>query len=131
MTQPDEINEVFAALACAARRTILDVVKDQLGCSVQEVCDHFAMSRIGVMKHLRVLESANLITSEKQGRVRRLYFNAVPIQMIYDRWTTEFSAYWAAGLTRIKYQIESAREKPSSNISTANPQPESRKRRHG
>jgi hypothetical protein len=36
-----------------------------------------------------------------------MYFNSVPIQMIYDRWTTEFSKRWASGLTRLKYRIES------------------------
>jgi hypothetical protein len=39
--------------------------------------------------------------------VRHLYFNAVPIQIIYDRWTTEYSAMWAKRLTRLKYRIES------------------------
>ncbi|MDZ4779767.1 MAG: metalloregulator ArsR/SmtB family transcription factor [Planctomycetia bacterium] len=131
MGRPDQIDEVFAALAHAARRKILDVVKEQPGCGVHDVCDHFEMTRIGVMKHLRILEQANLITSEKHGRVRRLYFNAVPIQMIYDRWTTEFSAYWAAGLTRIKYRIESARGNDATRKPAARQNPEKRKRRHG
>lgn len=137
MAAPDGIDEVFEALAHAARRKMLDIVKDQPGCSVQDVCDHFEMTRIGVMKHLRILERANLLTSAKQGRVRKLYFNAVPIQMIYDRWTTEYSAYWAAGLTRMKYRIESARDKSdSAKRATAAPKSphantSDRKRRHG
>ncbi len=129
MNGPNEIGEVFEALAHAARRKILDIVKEHPGCGVGDVCDHFEMSRIGVMKHLRILERARLITSEKAGRVRQLYFNAVPIQLIYDRWTTEYSAYWAAGLTRIKYQIESARP-PVKRAKTQSPAKE-RRRRHG
>ena len=58
------------------------------------------------MKHLAVLEEANLIVSRKDGRTRRLWFNAAPIQMIYDRWTDDYSAYWAGGLTRLKYLAE-------------------------
>ena len=58
------------------------------------------------MKHLAVLEAADLVISSKEGRVRKLYFNAVPIQLIYDRWTTEYSAYWSENLTRIKYRVE-------------------------
>lgn len=76
------------------------------GCSVNDVAAHFEISRIAVMKHLRVLEEAGLLISEKEGRTRRLYFNAVPIQMIYDRWTTEYSALWASKLTRLKYSVE-------------------------
>ena len=49
---------------------------------------------------------AGLIISEKEGRSRRLYFNCVPIQMIYDRWTTEYSGLWASGLTKVKYRVE-------------------------
>jgi hypothetical protein len=32
--------------------------------------------------------------------------NAVPIQMLHERWTTEYSAYWASHVTRIKYLAE-------------------------
>ncbi len=107
----DPQGAVFAALASEARRRILDIVKDRPGCNVNHVASHFETSRISVMKHLRVLEDAGLITSEKRGRERELYFNAVPIQMIYDRWTTEFSGLWAAQLTRVKYRVESKQER--------------------
>ena len=63
------------------------------------------------MKHLRVLEDANLIVSRKEGRTRKLFFNAVPIQLIYDRWTTEYSALWAERLTRVKYTVEAKEKK--------------------
>ena len=49
---------------------------------------------------------AGLLLSEKEGRNRKLYFNCVPIQMIYDRWTTEYSALWASRLTEVKYRVE-------------------------
>src|SRR5437870_1617590 len=102
---PDSMNHVFEALANPVRRKILDVVKDGPGCSVNDVCDFFEISRIAVMKHLRILERAELIVSQKQGRTRQLFFNAVPIQMVYDRWTTDYSVLWAAGMTRVKYRI--------------------------
>ena len=101
------MDAVFEALANPARRKILDIVKDRPGCSVKHVAGFFEMSRIAVMKHLQILELADLIISEKEGRSRRLYFNCVPIQMIYDRWTTEYSALWASQLTKIKYHVES------------------------
>jgi hypothetical protein len=41
------------------------------------------------------------------GRTRELHFNVVPIQIIYDRWTTELSALWARRLTDLKYRVES------------------------
>ncbi|MEL7239820.1 MAG: helix-turn-helix transcriptional regulator, partial [Planctomycetota bacterium] len=68
--------------------------------------------RIAVMNHLAVLEGAGLVLSEKDGRSRRLYLNVVPIQMIYDRWTDDYSGCWASRLTAVKYAAErSARKK--------------------
>ena len=99
-------DHVFMALAHPVRRRILDVLKASPGCSVAHVCGHFELSRIGVMKHLKVLERADLVISEKRGRTRELHFNVVPIQMIYDRWTTELSAHWARRLTDLKYRVE-------------------------
>ena len=85
---------------------MLDIVKDRPGCAVKHVAGFFAMSRIAVLKHLRILEEAGLLISQKEGRSRKLYFNCVPIQMIYDRWTTEYSALWAGRLTEVKYRVE-------------------------
>ena len=104
--KPDSMDNLFHALASAPRREILDIIRDQPGCSVVHVCRFFDVSRIAVMKHLNVLEKANLVISEKEGRTRRLYFNAAPIQMIYERWTTEYSAMWAGRLTEFKRSVE-------------------------
>ena len=100
------MDKVFQALSSAPRRAILDIVGDQPGCSVGHVCKFFDVSRIAVMKHLNILEEAGLLISEKQGRTRRLYFNSTPIQMIHERWTSEYSALWAGHLTEFKRQVE-------------------------
>ncbi len=102
----ESVDRVFHALANGHRRQILDIVKASPGCSVKEVCRHFDMSRIAVMKHLTVLERAGLLISEKEGRTRSLYFNSVPIQMIHERWTDEFSALWSHRIARIKNRAE-------------------------
>jgi predicted transcriptional regulator len=104
--KPESMDKVFQALAAATRRDILDIVRDRPGCTVAHVCRYFDVSRIAVMKHLNVLEEAGLLISEKNGRRRELYFNAVPIQMIHERWTTEYSAMWAERLTGFKRAVE-------------------------
>lgn len=107
--KPDEMDAVFAALASGPRRRVLDILKREPGCNVNRVCEFFdEMGRVAVLKHVDVLEAANLVISEKVGRERLLYFNPVPIHMIYDRWTTEFSDYWAGRLARMKYRLENA-----------------------
>ncbi|MGB5247801.1 MAG: metalloregulator ArsR/SmtB family transcription factor [Woeseia sp.] len=106
MLDDPEMDAVFQALAHESRRRMLDTVKENPGIGVGALASEFDVSRIAVMKHLGVLEQAGLLVSEKDGRTRRLYFNAVPIQMIYERWTTDYSAYWSGNLTRIKYLAE-------------------------
>lgn len=102
----DAQDRLFGALAHRTRREILDVLKAAPGCNVNHVASFFGISRIAVMKHLRVLEEAGLVVSRKEGRDRVLHFNPVPIQEIHDRWTTEFSRRWAEKLSRIKHRVE-------------------------
>lgn len=106
---------VFGALAHRTRRQILDVLKEAPGCNVNHVASFFEVSRIAVMKHLRVLEDAGLVVSRKEGRARVLHFNPVPIQEIHERWTTEFSRRWAAKLTRIKDRVETGATEPGGS----------------
>ena len=101
-------NAVFAALASFTRRQILDLLTAHPGLTVKAVASHFPVSRIAVMKHLATLEAADLIISRKNGRERRLYFNPVPIQQIYDRWTDQYSSFWASRMTDIRARVEAA-----------------------
>jgi DNA-binding transcriptional ArsR family regulator len=112
-TESDEAanDAVFQALAHETRRRMLDIVKARPGIGVGALAEDFDVSRIAIMKHLAVLEQALLIVSEKDGRMRRLYFNAAPIRMIYDRWTDEFSGHFAGEILRIKALAE-ARARP-------------------
>lgn len=85
---------------------MLEIVRETPGCRVDEVSRRFETSRIAVMKHLRILEQADLIHSEKVGRERRMYYNPVPIQLVYEAWTTDFSREAAAEVARIKRAVE-------------------------
>ena len=106
MNKPNQTDLVFHALASRVRRLIMDVVKQLPGCCVNDICAHFEMSRIGVMKHLKILVESKLILSRKSGRTRELFFNAAPIQLIYDRWTDDYSAFWITQAIDLKYQAE-------------------------
>ena len=106
----DQMGKIFDALGSATRRRILDIVKNDPGCSIGEVAAEFDVTRIAVMKQIQLLEEAQLLISKKQGRKRCLFHNPVPIQLIYDRWTTEYSTLWASRMVDVKYQIEHGME---------------------
>jgi DNA-binding transcriptional ArsR family regulator len=64
------------------------------------------MSRFGVMKHLGVLEEANLVVTRKRGREKLHFLNPVPIRLIHDRWVSKYAEPLAATLSGIKTELE-------------------------
>lgn len=77
-------------------------------CTTGDIAAQFKISRIGVSKHIKILHKAELLMIEKSGRNSLHYFNPVPIQMIYDRWTNEYSQFFASKLNAFKRQLESS-----------------------
>jgi DNA-binding transcriptional ArsR family regulator len=65
------------------------------------------MTRFGVMKHLRVLEEAHLVTTEKRGREKFHHLNPVPIREIHDRWISQYAEPLVAGLLALREAAES------------------------
>ena len=104
-----QLDTVFLALANSSRRQLMDLIAAKPGCTLSQLQSEFEISRIGLMKHLQVLIDANLVITEKQGRVRPLYLNAVPLQLIHERWSEQYRDFWANQLTRLKYAVESRR----------------------
>jgi DNA-binding transcriptional ArsR family regulator len=100
------VDEVFRALADPSRRHLLDVLFKRDGRTLTELSAQLDMTRFGTMKHLRVLEEAGLVVTRREGREKRHFLNAVPIQMIYDRWVSKYSARIARGLTTLKRTLE-------------------------
>jgi hypothetical protein len=80
------------------------------------------------MKHLAALERGGLLVTAKDGRDKRLWFDPTPLQLIHERWTTEFSAFWAARLTRLKYNAEGAEVRTLTSHYAA---PGRKARKHG
>ena len=90
------MDTVFKALADPARRTLLDALRQKDGQTLQELTELLDMTRFGVMKHLSVLEDANLVVTHKKGRFKYHYLNAVPLQQTIDRWIEPMRAKPAA-----------------------------------
>jgi len=100
-------DEVFRALADPSRRTLLDRLFERDGQVTGELEAALpGMTRFGVMKHLRVLERANLVTSRKVGRERHHYLNPVPIRRIHDRWLDRYAIRAADLLADLKTILE-------------------------
>jgi uncharacterized protein YndB with AHSA1/START domain/biotin operon repressor len=105
------VDKVFKALADATRRALLDELFRVDGQTLSSLEERFAMSRFGVMKHLKQLEQAGLVVTRRQGREKLHYLNPVPIRLVHDRWVSKYAEPWAAGLSELKTRLEDTMEK--------------------
>ena len=84
------MDAVFKALADAVRRQLLDSLHARNGQTLGELCEAHDMTRQAVMKHLVILETANLVVTQKRGREKLHFLNPVPIHDIADRWISKY-----------------------------------------
>jgi uncharacterized protein YndB with AHSA1/START domain/DNA-binding transcriptional ArsR family regulator len=104
------VDDVFRALADPTRRSLLDELFKQDGQTLSALEQRLPMTRFGVMKHLKVLEQAGLVTTKRHGREKLHFLNPVPIRLVHDRWVSKYAEPWAATLTGLKRQIEEVPE---------------------
>jgi len=102
------MDEVFKALADPTRRELLDRLFERDGQSLSALEEGLPMSRFGVMKHLRVLEEASLVTTQRRGREKLHFLNPVPIRLIHDRWVGKYAEPWASALSELKRDMENS-----------------------
>ncbi len=97
---------VFKALADETRRSLLDELFKEDGQTLSALEQRLPMTRFGVMKHLKVLEEANLVVARRRGREKLHFLNPVPIRLVHDRWVSKYAEPWAATLSGLKETLE-------------------------
>lgn len=102
---------MFRALADPTRRGLLDELFLEDGLTLSALTEGYDMTRIGVAKHLRILEGAGLVKTKRRGREKLHYLNPVPIRLVHDRWVSKYAEPWVAGLSDLKEKLEIPMEK--------------------
>jgi DNA-binding transcriptional ArsR family regulator len=88
------VSDVFEALAAPARRAILDELHERDGQTLFELCARLTMrhgldlTRQAISQHLDVLETAGLITTEREGKYKFHYLDSAPLKVVVERWLT-------------------------------------------
>ena len=111
---------VFKALGSPARRLLLDSLFEDDGQTLGELTDRLEMTRFGAMKHLRVLEDANLVVTRRSGREKLHYLNPVPIRELHDRWIGKYAEPWVSALTSLKKDLETSLKRELETEMTPN-----------
>ncbi|HEY6058652.1 MAG TPA: SRPBCC domain-containing protein [Candidatus Limnocylindrales bacterium] len=102
-------DRVFRALADPSRRYLLDRLFERDGQTLTELERSVTgMTRFGVMKHLGVLEEAELVTTRRVGREKLHYLNPVPIQQIHERWLDRYRARATQALLDLRTTLEAS-----------------------
>ena len=100
------MDEVFRAISDPNRRLLLDLLAERDGQTLTELEARLDMTRFGVMKHLRVLEDAGLVTTHRAGRHKLHYLNPTPIQLVAERWISKYAAPFTTTLSQLKRHLE-------------------------
>jgi DNA-binding transcriptional ArsR family regulator len=107
VTYSQGVDPVFKALADPTRRAVLDALFVEDGQSLSRLCELFPeLTRFGVMKHVRVLEDANLLTTMKVGRTKLHHVNPVPIHQIAERWLDKYAVPVTGAMLGLKRRLE-------------------------
>jgi DNA-binding transcriptional ArsR family regulator len=103
------LDRTFSALADTHRRQILD----RLGegpVSISELAAPFGMSLPGVLKHVRALEEARLVKTQKRGRTRWCQLGQRPLEDT-AAWIDARRNLWNRRIDRFEADIEAAKER--------------------
>lgn len=92
MKAPDQLDLAFAALSNPTRRAILARLA-QGEATVNTLAEPFEMSLPAISKHIRVLESAGLITRGRDAQFRPCSLNATPLKAV-AQWTDQYRNIW-------------------------------------
>lgn len=104
MVKSDTLDRTFSALADPRRREILEHLS-RGPASISELAEPFDISLAGVLKHVRILEEANLVTSEKNGRTRECRLGPEHMDDA-TRWIEMHRRRWERRLDRLEAYIE-------------------------
>lgn len=107
MVQYQVLDRTFSALSDPTRREILD----RLGrgpASITELAEPFGMSLTGLKKHVRILEEANLVTSEKVGRTRQCRLGPEQLEDAVH-WIDMYRRQWNRRLDGLEAYLEEKR----------------------
>jgi DNA-binding transcriptional ArsR family regulator len=110
----DPLSLTFAALADPTRRAIL-VRLAEGEATVNELADPFEMSLQAVSKHLKVLETAGLISRGRDAQYRPCHFEAAPLEIATD-WIAKNRQIWTERFDQLEQHLkrishENTREK--------------------
>ena len=105
-----QLDQTFAALADPTRRAILLRLAEG-ATTVGELSRPFDISAPAISRHLRVLEKASLIVSERDGKHRRCRLHPEALKTAAE-WLEFYRRFWGGTLDKLDAHLKRAKGKP-------------------
>lgn len=103
----DPLDRAFFALSDPTRRTILELLSEGPA-TISELAEPFGLTLNGVKKHVGILESADLVVTEKVGRARECRLGPAQLDEA-SRWIEDYRRAWKTRLDRFGTYVEQRR----------------------
>lgn len=100
-----QLDRTFHALGDSTRREMLALLAHQGECTASELGEPFSIAQPSVSKHIRVLETANLVSRRVDGRVHRFRLINEPLQEA-QIWITRHRDFWQNSLDALGEILE-------------------------
>jgi DNA-binding transcriptional ArsR family regulator len=112
----DRISLVFGALADPTRRAILTRLTDGEA-TVAELAEPFAVSQPAISRHLKVLETAGLISRSRRATARLSHLEAEPLREV-TTWLAGYQRFWDESHERLDELLAALQAKPDTTATT-------------
>jgi DNA-binding transcriptional ArsR family regulator len=107
--QPDPLSATFAALADPTRRAILARLSKGEA-TVNDLAEPFSISLPAVSRHLKVLETAGLISRSREAQWRPCRLEARPLQAA-EEWVVQYRSFWENRFDRMDAYLQTVTKK--------------------
>src|SRR5918994_257970 len=104
--RPMHADKVFKALGDPTRRKLLDLLCENNGQTLGQLCENLDMARQSATQHIAILEAANLVSTVRRGREKLHFINPVPLHEVYERWVRKFESQRLGLLHDLKQELE-------------------------
>ena len=112
MVQYSKLDETFAALSDPTRRGVL-LLLGQGDASITDLAERFQMTLTGMKKHVGILEEAELVNTEKVGRVRTCRLGPRRLDSETD-WIEKYRALWDRRFDALEAVVQDLKQKKGS-----------------
>ncbi len=100
--------DAWQALADPTRRRIIEVLSER-PLSINEIAEHFEISRPAISKQVKILQESDLVHINSSGRERVCTLSLEPLKIVQD-WVKQYEAFWLLKLDSLQDYLDANQE---------------------